>query len=79
MSIHSSYIFLYFFNFVKVLFVLILLTTHFIPSMGYAVAQFVEALRYNLEGRGFDTRWCIWNFSLTILPAALWPLSQSSL
>ena len=25
----------------------------------------VEALRYNPEGRGFDSRWCHWNFSLT--------------
>jgi len=25
---------------------------------GYAVAQFVEALRYKQEGRGFDSRWC---------------------
>ena len=24
-----------------------------------------EALRYKLEGRGFDCRWCHWNFSLT--------------
>jgi hypothetical protein len=24
-----------------------------------------EALRYKLEGRGFDSRWCHWNFSLT--------------
>jgi hypothetical protein len=30
-----------------------------------AVAQLVEALRYNPEGRGFDSRWCHWNFSLT--------------
>jgi len=30
-------------------------------------------LRYRLEGRGFDSRLCHWNFSLTILPAALWP------
>ena len=22
------------------------------------VAQLVEALRYKLEGRGFDSRWC---------------------
>ena len=33
--------------------------------MGYAVAQLVEALRYNTEGSGFDSRWCHWNFSLT--------------
>jgi hypothetical protein len=29
------------------------------------VAQLVEALRYKPEGRGFDSRWCLWNFSLT--------------
>jgi hypothetical protein len=28
------------------------------------VAQFVEALRYKPEGRGFDSRRCQWNFSL---------------
>jgi hypothetical protein len=33
----------------------------------------VEALRYKPEGHGIDSRWCHWNFSLTILPAALWP------
>jgi hypothetical protein len=29
------------------------------------VAQLVEALLYKPEGRGFDSRWCHWNFSLT--------------
>jgi hypothetical protein len=29
------------------------------------VAQLVEALRYKPEGRGFDSRWYHWNFSLT--------------
>jgi hypothetical protein len=29
------------------------------------VAQLVEKLRYKPEGRGFDSRWCYWNFSLT--------------
>jgi hypothetical protein len=29
------------------------------------VAQLVEALRYKSEGRGFDSRWFYWNFSLT--------------
>jgi hypothetical protein len=38
---------------------------------GHAVAQLVEALRYKPEGRVFYSRWCHWNFSLTILPAAL--------
>jgi hypothetical protein len=25
----------------------------------------VEVLSYKPEGRGFDSRWCHWNFSLT--------------
>jgi len=29
------------------------------------VAQSVEALHYNSGGRGFDSRLCHWNFSLT--------------
>jgi hypothetical protein len=29
------------------------------------VAQLVEALRYKPEGRGFDSRWSHWNFSVT--------------
>jgi hypothetical protein len=29
------------------------------------VAQLVETLCYKLEGRGFDSRWCQWNFSLS--------------
>jgi hypothetical protein len=33
--------------------------------MGHAVPQLVEALRYKPEGRGFDSRWFYWNFSLT--------------
>ena len=33
--------------------------------VGHAVAQLVEALRYKSEGRGFDSQWCHWNFSLT--------------
>jgi hypothetical protein len=32
---------------------------------GYVVAQLVEAMRYKPEGRGFDSRLCHWNFSLT--------------
>jgi hypothetical protein len=33
--------------------------------LGYAVAQLVEALRYKSEDHGFDSRRCLWNFSLT--------------
>ena len=31
----------------------------------HAVVQFVEALSYKPEGRGYGSRWCHWNFSLT--------------
>jgi len=42
-------------------------------NWGHAVAQLVEAMRCNSEGRGFDPRWCLWIFfSDIILPAALW-------
>ena len=34
-------------------------------EVGHAVAQLVEALRYKPEGRGLDSRWFHWNFSLT--------------
>ena len=30
-----------------------------------AVVELVKALFYKPEGRGFDSRWCHWNFSLT--------------
>ena len=32
---------------------------------GHTVVQLVEALRYKPEDRGFNSRWCHWNFSLT--------------
>jgi hypothetical protein len=34
-------------------------------SLGHAVAQLVDVLRYKPEVRGFDSRWCYWNFLLT--------------
>jgi hypothetical protein len=30
----------------------------------YTVSQLADALRYKPKGRGFDSRWCHWNFSL---------------
>jgi len=32
---------------------------------GHAVAQLVEVLRYKSEGREFDSRCCLCNFTLT--------------
>ena len=37
---------------------------HYAYTWGHAVAQLVEALRYKSVGRGFDSRWCLWNFLL---------------
>jgi hypothetical protein len=34
-------------------------------TMGYAVAQLVEALRHKPAGCGFDTQWGHWDFALT--------------
>jgi hypothetical protein len=50
--------------------------THLIE--GNAVALVGEALYCKPEGRGFDSRWCHWNFLLTILPVALWPWVHSA-
>jgi hypothetical protein len=30
--------------------------------LGHAVVELVKALRYKPEGRGFDFRWCHWDF-----------------
>jgi hypothetical protein len=32
---------------------------------GARVGLVVKALRYKPAGRGFDSRWCHWNFSVT--------------
>jgi len=34
-------------------------------SVPFVVALLLEALRYKPEGRGFDSRWCHRNFSLS--------------
>jgi hypothetical protein len=34
-------------------------------TSGHAVTRLVEALRCKSEGRGIDSRWCYWKFSLT--------------
>jgi hypothetical protein len=44
-------------------------------SVGHAVAQLVEALRYKPEGRWFDSRF----FIDIILSVALWPWGQLGL
>ena len=42
--------------------------------MGHAVAQLFEALLFKAEGRGLDSRWFHWSFSIDInLTVAQWP------
>ena len=36
-----------------------------VKAFGHAVDQLVEAPHYKPEGRGFDSRLCRWNLSLT--------------
>ena len=43
------------------------------------MTQMVEALRYKPEGRGFDPRWCHWNFSFDIMAlGSTQPLTEMS-
>jgi hypothetical protein len=39
--------------------------TLYLTVWGPIVAQSVEALRYKPEGRGFNSQWGHWDFSLT--------------
>jgi hypothetical protein len=47
-----------------------------VAQMGSAVAQYVEALRYKTEGRGFDSRWCLWNSGPTLALGSTQPLTE---
>ena len=38
---------------------------YFIVKFGARDGLVVKALRYKPAGRGFDSRWCHWNFSVT--------------
>jgi len=48
-------------------------------STTYISVIHLIALRYKPTGRGFDSRWCHWNFSVTILPVALWTWGRLTL
>jgi len=40
----------------------------FVEYVGHAVAQLVEALQFQPEGRGFYSRWYHWEFFIDIMP-----------
>ena len=47
------------------LFMYIYIYIYDFPYSKFTMAQLVEAQRYKPQGRGFDSRWYHWNFSLT--------------
>ena len=61
------YIYIYTYIYIYRIYTYIYITigTYYFFRWGHAVAQMVKALRHKSEGRGFDSRWCHWNFSLT--------------
>jgi hypothetical protein len=44
---------------------ILVLRRHYNTAKVHTVAQLVETLCYKSEGRGFNSKWCHWNFSLT--------------
>ena len=44
--------------------------------MAYSKAKLVEAMRYKMEGRGFDTRWCHCNIFIDVILPGFDPASN---
>ena len=48
-------------------------TTNVCLLLGGLWCTVVKVVHYKSEGCWFDSRWCHWNFSLTILLITIWP------
>jgi hypothetical protein len=48
-----------------IIIIIIIIISSSISIIGARGGVVVKALRYNPAGRGFDSRWCQWNFSVT--------------
>jgi hypothetical protein len=53
------------FNYVITSYIVIVMYKPYLLNIEARGGAVVEALRYKPEGRGFDSRFCHWNFSLT--------------
>jgi len=42
-----------------------IVTVHMLVTIENLSGVVIKALRYKPAGRGFDSRWCHWNFSVT--------------
>jgi hypothetical protein len=49
----------------KVFITMFLLFHQYFPKWGHTVGHLVETLRYRPKGRGLDSQWGLWEFSLT--------------
>jgi len=53
-------------------------SVHTPQKMRHVMAQLVEALYWNPESRGFESRWCQWNFSLIMVLGSRQLLTEMS-
>jgi len=42
--------------------IVVMFYVYYMSQPGHSLVQFVEALRYEPEGRSLDSRWSHWNF-----------------
>ena len=53
------------YNVCAYIYIYVLVSLYCVYVLGARGGVVVKALRYKREDRGFDSRWCHWNFSVT--------------